>query len=156
MLVATAAPAQSRGMALHLVKLCVGCESVEDLTASVARRATRQRARGEREAYVHVTRMTPKRASDLVDGGSLYWVIRGSIRARQALMAIEPFTDAEGIGRCRLVLAPSVVPTEWLPKRPFQGWRYLPVGDAPRDRTAATEADLPAALSAELADLGVL
>ena len=77
-------------------------------------------------------------------------------RCASASLDIRPFVDGEGIGRCRLVLEPKVVPTEWQPKRPFQGWRYLPAKDAPRgpqERQAWRQ--LPPELSAELAALGL-
>ena len=143
-------------MTTHLIKLCVGCESVEDLAESVERTAARKRREGAPPYYVHVTRMVPRRREALLDGGSLYWVIRGSVRARQRLVAVDPFVDGEGVGRCRLVLEPEVVETAWQPRRPFQGWRYLSTGDAPPDQSEHETGDLPAAFAAELAELGVL
>ena len=77
--------------------------------------------------------MVPKRVDELLEGGSLFWVIRGQVACRQTLLDVRPFTDADGIGRCRLVLEPKVVPVEPRPYRPFQGWRYLAAKDAPRD-----------------------
>jgi hypothetical protein len=142
-------------MALHLIKLCVGCDSVEDLEAWIAQRQKARRRRGGQGEHVHVTRMVPRRSGDLLDGGSLYWVIRGAVQARQRLLDIQPFVDDDGVGRCRLVLEPSVIRTEWQPRRPFQGWRYLEPGDAPRDLKRGRGEDLPAALSAELAALGL-
>ena len=87
--------------------------------------------------------MVPKRATELVKGGSLYWVVKGRIACRQRLLAVRPFTDGEGIGRCHLVLEPVVHPVESRPCRPFQGWRYLPAKAAPRDlsRTARRGGD---------------
>ncbi|MBO0905087.1 DUF1489 family protein [Jiella sonneratiae] len=140
-------------MTLHLLKLCVGAESPEDLEGHVRHRLA---ASGETR-YWHVTRMVPKRAEALTAGGSLYWIIRGAVQARQAIVGIEPFTDEEGIGRCRIRLDPSVVRTRHQPRRPFQGWRYLDVGDAPPDlsRSSDGEADLPPELSVALQELGV-
>jgi hypothetical protein len=140
-------------MTLHLIKLCVGCESVEDLTAWIAER--RERARGERFEHAHVTRMVPKRIAELVDGGSLYWVIRGGVQARQRIIDVRPFVDEEGIGRCRLVLAAKVIRTDWQPRRPFQGWRYLPAAEAPADLASIRGDRLPPTLSAVLAEIGV-
>jgi hypothetical protein len=102
--------------------------------------------------------MVPKRAEDLVDGGSLYWVIRGQIMCRQRLIAVRPFTDKEGIGRCRLALEPKVVLVESRPFRAFQGWRYLETRDAPRDldRAAPGAAAMPEQLRRELRELGLL
>ncbi len=115
-------------MTLHLIKLCVGCDSVEDLAEWIAERQKARRRRGGRAEHVHVTRMVPRRVDELTDGGSLYWVIKGTVQARQRLLDIRPFVDDEGIGRCRLVLEPRLVLTEWQPRRPFQGWRYLASG----------------------------
>ncbi len=130
---------------VHLVKLCVGIASLDELVAVMAGRAQ----------PAHVTRMTPKRRGELLDGGSLYWVIAGWIAARQRLLDLAPVVGDDGIGRCRIVLDRQVVPTEWQPRRPFQGWRYLPRAEAPRD-LAADAVALPAKLRAELAALGLL
>src|SRR6478735_1094596 len=118
-------------MALHLLKLCVGADSVKDLEDWI--RDRRKRNRGNAKEHIHTTRMVPKRAEELLDGGSLYWVIRGQIMCRQKLIAVRPFTDKEGIGRCRLVMEPKVVLVEPRPFRAFQGWRYLQADGAPRD-----------------------
>ena len=143
-------------MALHLIKLCVGCDSVEDLAEWVDARMAEKKRRGEKPEHVHVTRMVPKRIAELIDDGSLYWVIKGNIQVRQPLTDIQPFVDGEGVGRCRLVLAPRLVRTEWQPRRPFQGWRYLDADDAPRDlREGRGGDDIPPALLAELAGLGL-
>jgi hypothetical protein len=102
--------------------------------------------------------MMPKRGEELLDGGSLYWVIRGQIACRQALLAITPFTDGDGIGRCRLSLDQAVVPIEPRPYRAFQGWRYLAVKDAPRDIdiAAGDVAKMPEDMRRELAEMGLL
>ena len=142
-------------MTLHLIKLCVGCDSIDDLTEWIALRMNEKRLAGEPLEHMHTTRMVPKRIAELLDGGSLYWVIKGQVRVRQSLLDIRPFVDSDGIGRCRLVLEPKVVPTEWQPKRPFQGWRYLPANDAPPDIRHGRRGQLPPELSAELAALGL-
>lgn len=141
--------------ALHLIKLCVGCNSVEDLVEWIEYRLKEAKKAGQPPEHHHVTRMVPKRISELLDGGSLYWVVKGIVQVRQRLTDIRPFVDEEGIGRCRLVLDPKVVRTEWQPKRPFQGWRYLPASEAPRDLTKGRDDNLPPALLAELAGLGL-
>ncbi len=142
--------------ALHLLKLCVGCDSVEDLAEWVVARVAERKRRGEKAESVHVTRMVPKRTAELVDGGSLYWVIKGNIQVRQPLTRVETFVDREGVGRCRLVMAPKLIRTEWQPRRPFQGWRYLDAADAPRDlKEGGGRDDIPPALLAELAGLGL-
>ncbi len=144
-------------MALNLLKLCVGCDSVEDLMSSVERTRKRQKKAGQAEEYIHTTRMVPKRAAELEQGGSLYWVIKGNIQCRQRLLAIRPFTDANGIGRCDLVMEPKVIRTFWQPKRAFQGWRYLKGSEAPADLGGkAGLASVPPELRLELAELGLL
>lgn len=144
-------------MSLHLIKLCVGCESVEDLEDWIALRQDEKRRAGQAAEHVHTTRMVPKRVGELLDGGSLYWVIKGGVQCRQRLIDIRPFTDGEGIGRCHLVFEPSVARTAWQPRRPFQGWRYLKPEDAPRDLSdGGGEAEMPAPLRRELAELGLL
>ncbi|MBV9636454.1 MAG: DUF1489 family protein [Methylobacteriaceae bacterium] len=145
-------------MALHLLKLCVGADSVRDLEEWIAERLAEKRRRGETPEHAHVTRMAPKRRDELIDGGSLYWVIKGQVAARQKLLDVRPFTDGDGIGRCRLVLEPVVVPVMPRPWRPFQGWRYLRGKEAPSDISAATGeiAQMPEILRRELRELGLL
>ncbi len=145
-------------MALHLHKLCVGCDSVEDLESWIEFRLEEMRRAGKKPEQFHTTRMIPQRAAELIDGGSLYWVIRGSVQVRQELLDIRPFRDADGIQRCHLVLEPTLIPTEWQPRRAFQGWRYLKLAEAPGDLGAERAAlmDLPVTLRRELAELGLL
>lgn len=143
-------------MALHLLKLCVGCDSVEDLEGWIALRLAEKRCAGQPLEHFHVTRMVPKRTEELLAGGSLYWVIKGSVQCRQRITDIRPFTDGEGISRCRIVLEPLVTQTRWQPRRAFQGWRYLREDDAPGDLSAGAGADMPAELKRELSELGLL
>lgn len=145
-------------MSLHLIKLCVGAESIEDLREWVSRKALTAIAAGLEPHSFHTTRMVPKRMDELLDGGSLYWVIKGQVQARQPLISIETFTDGEGIGRCNLILGPEVVETELQPRRAFQGWRYLKANEAPRDLASLSGggADMPLELRRELAELGLL
>jgi hypothetical protein len=136
---------------VHLIKLCVGVSEVEELAAWQARR------RKQSKRVWHVTRMVPTRAAELVDGGSMYWVIRGSVLVRQRIEAVERYTDEEGIGRCKLVFDPELVPVRPVPRRAFQGWRYLSEADAPPDLPPSPAGDeLPPKLRAELAALGLL
>jgi hypothetical protein len=100
--------------------------------------------------------MVPARRQELLDGGSLYWVIRGNVQVRQRLLDIIPFVDRDGIGRCKLMLEPKLIPTEWQPRRAFQGWRYLPPADAPADLAPQRSRGLPPKLRAELAALGLM
>jgi hypothetical protein len=145
-------------MALHILKLCVGADSIDDLREWVAERTMLAMAAGLQPHSSHVTRMVPKRVDELLDGGSLYWVIKGQVQARQTLLDIKTFTDTDGIGRCELVLAPEVVETALQPKRPFQGWRYLKPEEAPRDLHMMGSGidDMPLELRRELAELGLL
>jgi hypothetical protein len=143
-------------MALNILKLCVGCDSIEDLEEWIEFRLDEKRRAGQPAEQTHTTRMVPKRTTEL-EGGSLYWVIKGSVQCRQRLLGIRPFTDGEGISRCHLVLEPQVVRTDWQPRRAFQGWRYLTAKDAPRDLPAGADvAALPPNLRRDLAELGLL
>lgn len=144
-------------MTLHLLKLCVGIENPDELLERISFRAAQCHAEGQIYEPVHTTRMIPKRKEELLDGGSLYWVMKGQIRARQKLIDIRPFTDAEGISRCHLVLDRELVYTSLQPKRAFQGWRYLKGNDAPSDISGEQhDADMPMSFRQELADLGLL
>jgi hypothetical protein len=142
-------------MTLHLIKLCVGCDSIADLAEWIDWKLGEMRKAGDKPEQFHVTRMVPKRIGELLDGGSLYWVIKGNVQVRQRLLDVRPFTDREGIGRCRLVLEPKLVATDWQPRRAFQGWRYLEPKDAPDDLKQGRGSDLPPELRAELAELGL-
>ena len=144
-------------MPLHLLKLCVGVDSIAELEARIADRLALRRAAAEPAEQVHTTRMVPKRGVEILDGGSLFWVIRGQVSARQRVGDIRPFTDEAGIGRCHLVLEPRVVAVAPRPCRPFQGWRYLAEAGCPRDLDAtAPGADLPEALRFALRELCLL
>lgn len=146
-------------MPLHLIKLCVGCDSVKDLKDWVSERIRAAKKKGLPPHHIHITRMTPKRTEELLAGGSLYWVIRGEIAARERLIAIEPFRDRDGIGRCRLVMQPRVIAVSPRPMRAFQGWRYFTEDAAPADlgkRAAASVAAMPEPMRRELRDLGLL
>ncbi len=145
-------------MALNLIKLCVGADSVRDLEDWIKQKLKDKRKRGEKPEHIHRTRMVPKRADELTDGGSLYWVIRGEIMCRQRIRAIRPFRDKDGIGRCGVVLDPKVVLVAPRPFRAFQGWRYLDVKDAPcdLDKAAPGAAAMPEKMRRELRELGLM
>ena len=146
-------------MALHLLKLCVGPASIEELSTRQARFREEALRLGADPAPVHTTRMVPKRRSEIVGRGSIYWVIKGTLSCRQSVLAIEPSTGDDGIGRCRLVLDPAIVAVAPRPCRPFQGWRYLTPRDAPVDLGADAAGDLaamPESLRRELVGLGLL
>lgn len=137
---------------LNLVKLCVGADSVQDLADWQAS----ARSRGPDGLPRHVTRMWPRREAELLDGGSLYWVIKGVILVRQRIVKLDDVDRGDGIRRCGIVLDPELHRTESAPRRPFQGWRYLEDKAAPSDlpRGRAND-DLPPALMAALAEIGV-
>jgi hypothetical protein len=144
-------------MTLHIIKLCVGCDSIEDLAQWQAKRIREQRKRKVKNPeLVHVTRMTPKRGDEVLDGGSLYWVIKGQIAVRQKLLELRPVTK-NGKPHCGLVYDVKLVPVQRRACRAFQGWRYLDPKDAPPDArgTKGLEA-LPEKLQRELVDLGLL
>lgn len=143
-------------MPLHLLKLCVGAESVEDLAAWIDERLAARRAGGRPAEQIHTTRMTPRRREEILDGGSLYWVIKGRIAVRQRLLDLRPADSADGIPRCDLVLEPVLVRTEPRLQRPFQGWRYLDPKSAPPDLPSGDVDDGAGELRAALAELGLL
>lgn len=142
---------------LHLVKLSVGSESVEGLQEWQAERMRKRAAAGRDPRPMHITRMRPKRAAELLDGGSIFWVIKRNILARQRLVALETVTGQDGIERCAIILDPTLVRVDPRPKRPFQGWRYLTAEDAPPDLDGEGEviADMPGELREALSSFGV-
>jgi hypothetical protein len=127
-------------MPLHLIKLCVGCDSVADLEDWIKQKLKEKKRRGQKSEHIHTTRMVPKRAAELTDGGSLYWVIRGQVACRER------------------ILDGKVVLVEPRPRAAFQGWRYLEAKEAPRDlsRAAPGAAKMPEAMRRELQELGLL
>lgn len=139
---------------VNLVKLCVGAEKVEDLLTWQATRA----AQSPDGLVQHVTRMWPKREAELVNGGSLYWVIKGVIQARQSIVKLQELRGEDGVRRCAIILDPKVHHTESQPRRAFQGWRYLPQNEAPADLRAMAkdETKLPRDLSRTLFEIGVI
>ena len=143
-------------MPLHIIKLCVGCDSLAELAAWQKQRLKEKRAKGQKPELVHVTRMTPKRTAEILAGGSLYWVIKGQIAARQKLLAFRE-VKKNGVPHCGLVYDKELVPVVARPRRASQGWRYLESPDAPPDlaRTRGAE-NLPESLQRELAALGLL
>ena len=138
---------------INLLKLCVGAESVEDLTDW----QRQQRPHWPEGRAIHVTRMWPKREAEVLDGGSLYWVIKGVILARQRILDLQEVNLGDGIPRCALVMDAKVIRTEAAPRRPFQGWRYLEPKDSPRDLMKGREREetLPHALEQALAEIGL-
>lgn len=146
------------GTHIHLLKLSVGTESVETLADWQAGVSSRNAAAGHGAVITHTTRMWPRRESEVLDGGSIYWVIKGVVQCRQRILRLDERRGEDGIRRCAIVLDPALYRTSPQPRRPFQGWRYLQPEDAPRDLGPykAGEQALPAELASELAALGVI
>jgi hypothetical protein len=135
-------------MTLNLVKLCVGCDSPDDLLA------WRKLRRAEGRAAIVHTRQTPKRAPEILDGGSLYWVFKGVILARQAVLAIDTLEEG-GARRCEIRLEDKLIRTAPQPRRAFQGWRYFDAKEVPADLPSGEGGEaMPQALARELRDLG--
>jgi len=143
---------------LHMIKLSVGTDSVDDLADWQTRRVAERRAAGLDPRPRHVTRMWPRRADEIVGKGSIYWVIRGAVLARQSIEDLVEVRGEDGIRRCAIVFLPEIVLVVPRPRRPFQGWRYLASDDAPPDLAGPWSAgtDLPPDLAVALDSLGVV
>jgi hypothetical protein len=133
-------------MALHMIKLCVGASTVEDLIEW-------QRTREPNGPWIMRTRMTPKRAGELIDGGSLYRVFKGVILCRQAILEVN--TVGQGVtARCEVTLDPNPIRVTPTPRRAFQGWRYLEPKDAPADLPQDSFGEVPTELARKLLEAG--
>ena len=139
---------------LNILKLSVGTTDVADLAHWQADR----RWQSPDGLPWHITRMWPKRTEEVLAGGSVYWVIKGLILARQRILRLDPVAGEDGVDRCAIVLHPDLVRVAPTPRQPFQGWRYLDPADSPPDLSApkAGEEALPPALSRALAEIGVI
>lgn len=140
-------------MPLHILKMCVGCDSVEDLREWQENRILRG------EGLFHRTRNMPKRAEEILAGGSLYWIIKGEVRVRQRITGLDPGVDGEGTRFCFIRLDRQLVETVRQPRRPMQGWRYLDPADAPSDRDPGHKdevEEMPEQMRKELRSLGLL
>ncbi len=143
---------------VHLIKLCVGVEDIDHLARLQAARLQKAAAENRPPVLRHVTRNMPRRADEVLAGGSLYWVIRGFIRVRQRIVGLEPVTD-DGRPACAIILDPVLQRTSLEACRPFQGWRYLEAGRAPYDvrgEEGGAAESLPPGLAEELRQLGLL
>lgn len=141
---------------MHMIKLCVGVGTLEELKSYREERAHWWGADYGENIHVHRTRMMPKLASDIEGKGSLYWVISGVIRCRQKILRLAPAKDSEGRACCDIIMSPELIRVKPRPKRPFQGWRYLKPEDAPADRDGHREEEGSQDLADELAKLGLL
>lgn len=147
-------------MPLHMLKLSVGSESFEDLAEFQAMRRAQRAAAGEPAENFHRTRFFPRRRAEILDGGSIYWIIKGFVRARQRILRFDELVDDDEQKQCAIVLHPDLIRTELQARRPHQGWRYLQPKDAPADAPllagAEAEAAPPPEMAAALKELGLL
>ncbi len=142
-------------MTVNLIKLSVGSETSDDLRDWQKRLIERRRQANLPLRPWHETRQFPKRANELVDGGSIYWVIKGVVQVRQTILEVNRCDDRNGKSYCELVLDPKLVPVRPVARKAFQGWRYLTMADAPPDLEGTDLLDLPAPLKAKLLEDGV-
>lgn len=149
-----------RPMTLHLIKLCVGAASIDDLEQWQASRLELARKLGQPPRIEHTTFQTPKRQAELLDCGSLYWVIKGVVQVRQRITGFDTGQKDDGTSCCLILLDEALVPVRPVRRRPFQGWRYLANEDAPADmgngRNTSNLADMSAKMRRDLAELGLL
>jgi len=142
-------------MTVHMIKLSVGSKSIETLAEWQRELAGRREQEGLPTFADHITRMTPKRHNEVLDGGSIYWVIKGVIQCRNQIIDLAQTHTQDGRKACRIVLAPDLIPVVPTPKRAFQGWRYLKPEDAPVDLSSIGDAqNLPAHIRTKLVKLG--
>ena len=145
-------------MTVHLVKLCVGCDTVQELKDwQIERLKELKRARKPAELF-HRTLQTPKRRDEVLDGGSLYWVIRGFVLVRQRILDLRPAHKEDGTPCCAIVYDEELIATRPQARRAFQGWRYLSPADAPADLRVVTgeDGDMPRAMRADLRELRLI
>jgi hypothetical protein len=142
---------------IHLIKLCVGVATLEELEGYREERAHWWGADYGEDVHVHRTRTRPKRAAEMEGVSSIYWVISGVVRCRQPILKLAEAVDEQGLPCCDIIMAPDMVRTLPRPKSPFQGWRYLRPEDAPPDLETGGFADEGAAgIAEDLARLGLL
>jgi hypothetical protein len=144
-------------MTVHLIKLAVGIDSFHQLVRRQEVHLT-QAARSDDPRLRHLTKSTPRRAEEVLDDGSIYWVIKRSVCARQRIVDIDKTVDHKGLSRCALILDPELIPVRARPCRPFQGWRYLEQKDTPLDAIGiqGDASELPTEMAEELRELGLL
>lgn len=146
-------------MPIHLIKLCVGCDTVEELELWQRERLAQMKRDRIKPELFHRTFQSPKRRDELLDGGSLYWVIKGVVQARQQLVDIREGLKDDGSPCALLMLDPVLVRVRPMPRRAFQGWRYLTADDAPADMKGGKTDDvaaMPPKLRRQLAELGLI
>ena len=141
-------------MTVHILKLCVGIDTIEQL---IEVRRGREQCLPDATPYnYHITRFRPKRADEVLQGGSLYWVIKGFVQVRQRIIGLEPVESDTGT-KCKIIMDTTLVRTQSQPRRPHQGWRYLEPSDAPKDISSEHKGDdMPAHLSGKLREMGLI
>ena len=144
-------------MTVNLLKTAVG---ISDLDQLRRRQAGRRAMRDGREVVLGYTRNKPRRLDELIAGGSIYWIVKARIQARQRFLGLADAVDEGGRFYCELHLDPHLIETVPVPKRAIQGWRYLSMAEAPGDLDISYgtdgEEELPAHLARELRELGLL
>tara|TARA_R110000868_G_scaffold29889_2_gene110967 strand:+ start:5753 stop:6190 length:438 start_codon:yes stop_codon:yes gene_type:complete len=145
-------------MTVHLIKLAVGIDSLSHLAQRQSQRSADAAAAGDAAQVRHLTRSRPRRAEEVLEGGSIFWVIKGAVRARQRIVDIDTAINHKGLPRCALIFDPELVPVRARPMRAFQGWRYLEAADAPPDAIGGPDDSehMPAEMAEELRALGLL
>jgi hypothetical protein len=145
---------------MHLIKICMGIESIDHLRRAQKARLAQRKAAGEARELYHMTRHRPRLADEILAGGSLYWIIKGFVLVRQPILRFDEVDPPIEMKSCRIVLAPTLVPTQAQARRAFQGWRYLRDEDAPADAPVnakgEAEDEPPPEMAAELRALGLL
>lgn len=142
---------------IHMIKLCVGVATLEELESYREERAHWWGADYGEDVHVHRTRTRPKRAAEMEGVSSIYWVISGVIRCRQPILRLAQAIDEQGLPCCDIIMSPNLVRTLPRPKGPFQGWRYLQPKDAPPDLESGGFAEGGSSeLAEELARLGLI
>jgi hypothetical protein len=145
-------------MTVHLIKLCVGVEAVEELATWQAERLKRLKRARKTVELCHRTMQMPRRREEVLDEGSLYWVIKGFVLVRQRVLDLRPDTKEDGTACCGIVLDKELVATRAHPRRAFQGWRYLEAADAPKDAGVvdAAAGDMPRGMREDLRELRLI
>jgi hypothetical protein len=145
-------------MTVHLIKLCVGVETVKELADWQVERLKRLKRERKTPELCHRTLQTPRRRDEILEGGSLYWVIKGFVLVRQRIVDLRADVKEDGTACCGIVLDRELVPTRAHPRRAFQGWRYLDAADAPKDAKAFADAEetIPPGMREELRELRLI
>ena len=141
---------------VNLIKLCVGAQNVSDLYEWQKNRLINDKNL-ENRATFFITRMRPKRENDILNGGSIFWVFKGLILARQKIIGFDNFMNEDNILRCKVILDRKIILTDPYHKKPFQGWRYFSQQEAPKDREIFSneKTQLPLKIEKELLELGI-